>query len=441
MDKKIYFNLALAGIIVGLCAFSANQYKQTNALKRELNNNYSRAFYDMVGYVENIKTIMTKTSVCATCPKKSNLLEEIWHKANMAQENLNMLPVQQETLQSTSKYLNQVGDFAYSLNKQSLLKKDLTKGEYDKLQKLQIYGEVLGQSLEKLGRDINQGKVRWDKLKRVNKNMKNIDYLRDVEKNFQDYPTLIYDGPFSDHINKIKPKALTGKNISKDDAKKKVAEFLNHKNLKDIKQIGVTKGNIETYNFEVSQKDKEDRVYVDVTKVGGHIYSMICNRNIASSKIDMNKAKANAASFLKQKGYKNMQDTYYLKEDNQAIINYATKQDNVICYPDLIKVKVSLDTGEIIGFFAREYITSHIKRDFSDVNINMDDAKKIIGDNVEILSSNMAVIPTELKTEVLTYEFKGKLNDNDFLVYVNAKTGEVENILMIIDTPNGVLTM
>lgn len=441
MGKKFYVNLVLAGIIVGLSAFSAMLYGKTTALRHELNNNYSRAFYDMVGYVENIKTIITKTSVCTTCPKKSNLLEEIWHKANMAQENLNLLPVQQETLKSTSKYLNQVGDFAYSLNKQSLVKKDFTKEEYDKLQKLQIYSEVLTQSLQKLGRDINEGKVRWDKLKRVNKNMKSIDYLHDVEKNFQDYPTLIYDGPFSDHINKVKPKALTGKNISVNEAKNKVKEFLDYKDIETIKQIGVTKGNIETYNFEAKLKGKEDRIYVDVTKIGGHIYSMMYNKEITASRLDMESAKGFALKFLQKKGYTNMKDTYYLKEDNQAIINYATKQDNVVCYPDLMKVKVALDTGEIIGFEARGYITSHIKRDFSGVNITMEDAKKIINNDVEIISSNMAVIPTELKTEVLTYEFKGKLNQNDFLVYVNAKTGEVENILMIIDTPNGVLTM
>jgi len=60
---------------------------------------------------------------------------------------------------------------------------------------------------------------------------------------------------------------------------------------------------------------------------------------------------------------------------------------------------------------------------------------------VEILSSGLAIIPTNYKTEIFTYEFKGKLNNRDFLVYINAETGKEENILMIIDTPNGILTM
>ena len=52
----------------------------------------------------------------------------------------------------------------------------------------------------------------------------------------------------------------------------------------------------------------------------------------------------------------------------------------------------------------------------------------------------MAIIPTEWKTEILCYEFKGKIDDTDFLVYTNVETGREENILVIINTPNGILT-
>ena len=53
----------------------------------------------------------------------------------------------------------------------------------------------------------------------------------------------------------------------------------------------------------------------------------------------------------------------------------------------------------------------------------------------------MAIIPTKWKTEILCYEFKGKVDDTEFLVYINADTGKEENILVILDTPNGTLTM
>ena len=46
----------------------------------------------------------------------------------------------------------------------------------------------------------------------------------------------------------------------------------------------------------------------------------------------------------------------------------------------------------------------------------------------------MAIIPTEWQTEILCYEFKGKVNDKEFLVYINAENGREEDILIITDT-------
>jgi len=51
------------------------------------------------------------------------------------------------------------------------------------------------------------------------------------------------------------------------------------------------------------------------------------------------------------------------------------------------------------------------------------------------------MIPTEYKTEVLCWEFKGKVEDREFLVYINTQTGKEEDILVILNTPNGTLTM
>jgi len=41
----------------------------------------------------------------------------------------------------------------------------------------------------------------------------------------------------------------------------------------------------------------------------------------------------------------------------------------------------------------------------------------------------------------LCYEFKGKIDETEFLVYINAENGREENILVIIETPGGILTM
>ena len=65
---------------------------------------------------------------------------------------------------------------------------------------------------------------------------------------------------------------------------------------------------------------------------------------------------------------------------------------------------------------------------------------KKLTDKVEITSEGLAIIPTEWKDEKFCYEFKGKINDIDFIAYINAETGEEEDVLIIMNTPNGILT-
>ena len=135
-----------------------------------------------------------------------------------------------------------------------------------------------------------------------------------------------------------------------------------------------------------------------------------------------------------------MKETYYLKQDWIVTINYAYYQEGVVIYPDLIKVKVALDNGEVLGIETSGYLNNHTIRDLKKVKITREQAKKDLNKDLEIISEGMAIIPTEWKTEILCYEFKGKVDEKEFLVYINAENGREEDVLVITNTPNGTLT-
>ena len=136
-----------------------------------------------------------------------------------------------------------------------------------------------------------------------------------------------------------------------------------------------------------------------------------------------------------------MKPTYYLKQNGIVTINYAYTQENVTVYPDLIKLKIALDDGEILGMETSGYLNSHTQRTFATPKISQDEARSKINKNLEITSEGMAMIPTEYQSEILCWEFKGNVEDRQFLVYINVETGKEEDVLVILDTPNGTLTM
>ena len=89
---------------------------------------------------------------------------------------------------------------------------------------------------------------------------------------------------------------------------------------------------------------------------------------------------------------------------------------------------------------ATGYLNCHYTRTIDKDIISSEKAKEFINPNIQIENERLAIIPTEYDTEIYCWEIQGKVANSEFLVYINAKTGEEEDILVIIDTPNGTLT-
>ena len=168
---------------------------------------------------------------------------------------------------------------------------------------------------------------------------------------------------------------------------------------------------------------------------------MNSNRKVDEEKISQGDANIRGKEFLKNHGFENMKETYYLTRDGIVTINYADVQDNIVMYPDLIKVKVALDNGDVLGIETTGYLSNYEERKNKKTIISKEEAKKDLNKDLNIISEGLAIIPTEFKTEILCYEFKGKVDEREFLVYINAENGREENVLVIKNTPNGILTM
>ena len=448
-DRKMYS--IVITLIAAVSIWGIYQYKHAANLRQELDNQYNRAFYEMVASVNNVETLLAKSLISSSTQKTAVTLQDAWRQATMAQTNLGQLPVSQPVLASTSKFLTQVGDISLSLDNQNIRGKALSDDQYKTIENLYKYATTLNKSLKELQIDLGTGRLRWGELANkgtqlfsktsANASMKKIETINTT---FQNYPTLIYDGPFSDHMTSAEAKGLTGSMLNSEQAKKKVIEFIGQDRVKDVADVGKSDSDpIKTYSYDVTLKNaaKDQMINIGVTQKGGHVVWMLYNRNVTESKLNMDAAKKAGREFLKAKGFTNMEDTYYLTQDNVATINYAYRQNNVTIYPDLIKLKVALDTGEIIGMEAKTYLSNHTDRKLPTPRISAEEARKKVSSRLQLRSSGLAMIPTNYKKELFCYEFKGKLNNNDYIIYINAETGEEEDILMIVNTPNGVLTM
>jgi spore germination protein len=448
-DRHMYsVVVVLIAVVAGWGIF---QYKRASDLRQELDNQYNRAFYEMIGCVQNVEVLLMKSMVSATPEMTAETLQQAWHQANLAQTNLGQLPITQDVLANTSKFLSRVGDFALAVDRQNINGEGLNEEQYQNIENLHGYAVTLQEGLNNLQASISGGRIRWNELadkgtqlfQKQSENL-NVQMFSDIDNSFQEFPTLIYDGPFSDHMTSLQPKGLTGNDISVEDAQKKLTDFFGADKVASVEHVGeIQTDTLPAYNFRIKFKDRPEEEFAtaDITKKGGHIIWMLYNRNVGQETLDVERAIKTGLEFLKSKGYENMKDTYYIKEDSTATINYAYSQDDVVVYPDLIKVKIALDTGDIVGFESKGYIMNHTEREIPAPGLTAEAAKAKVISKANIGSTGMAMIPTKFGSEIFCYELKGKLNDKDFIVYINAVTGKEEQVLIIINTPEGILTM
>ena len=434
-------------IIVGVLIFFL--YQKQKEYRQASENSYNMAFYELVDYVQNVETYLAKSLISSTPEHGAETLTNLWREANLAQSYLSRLPIESQELSSTEKFLNQVSDYSYSLSRKNIYNEKLTEEDLNNLKELHTYSVDLENTLNQLSEDLNNGRFSWGELTEKGtvafaQQVDNIskESFSNLEENFHEYAGLIYDGAFSEHLTSNEPKGLTGEDIDENKAREKVEEFIGKENIKEINSLGFSENaTIPVYDFSITNNN-EETINISISKKGGHVVNMNSNRDITTEIISQEEAANKAKEFLDNKGFTNMKETYYLKQEGIVTINYAYMQDNVIMYPDLIKVKVALDNGEILGIETTGYLNNHVEnRDISNIKITEEEAKKDLNTNLEIISSGMAVIPTEWETELLCYEFKGKVEDKEFLVYINAENGREEDILIITNTPNGTLAM
>ncbi|MGM0409751.1 MAG: germination protein YpeB [Bacillota bacterium] len=426
------------------------QYQARKNLEIYLGNSYQRSFYEMVENIEQIQVNLAKAMVANSPAQNVLSLTKVWRSADLAQADLSQLPLSESTLYDTSKFLNQAGDYAHVLAQKNVKGELLNQKNREELQKLRKYSAQLSDALHQLEGKIFDDKINWSEL--VNRTAdelgdsknnfiaQNID---DAEEEMEKYPILIYDGPFSDHIKDMEPRAIEGKEVDRENVRKKAVDLLNIIGSKEveIKDIREIKGKIVGYTVDL--ETIEGHIYnIDFSKKGGKIINIVSSRGSQEINFSQKNAIEKGKKFLESIGYKNMNSTFFEIKDNIAYISYAFEQEDVILYTDIIDLQVCLEDNRVMGMDALSYLVAHHDRNLEKVKISSNEAKKIASGKLNKVDSvQLALIPKSGLKEVLTYEVRGEVGNEVYLIYINALTGEEEQILQLISSSNGTFSI
>jgi spore germination protein len=231
--------LAIALIFTG--AWGYNQYRLNQQYNTHMENFYQKSFYELVGNVGSVESGLAKLMVSGDRSQHMMLLSEVSRQANGAQMDLGQLPISHVALDKTSKFLNQLADYTYFLSKKVSQGQTISVDEMGNLGKLHENAVKMNAELNQLSSELLKGSGSWGKF--VSNARKEIYEASDdlytrqfvnIQKTGIDYPSLIYDGPFSEALNHKHGTELKGAPVTEQQAKDIAIRFLGNNRVAKV---------------------------------------------------------------------------------------------------------------------------------------------------------------------------------------------------------------
>lgn len=439
--KRIYRKIAAitaGALILALSAYAIALDNQKTLLQNQVNGFYQASFEGLVTDMESLKAKLNKLEAANGTYQYSVLLTDIWRQAGDTETSIAALPVSYQSTSSLTQFMNRTGDYCRYLSTKLAGGQQLSADDL-------AQARSLAQACGDISAKVNE---LWQQGYASGIGLSDIDFISEsatgsgLDFQNQEFPRLIYDGPFSESTENKQPQGLGNNMASREDAQRIAGQFAGL-DPNALTYSGDMNGTIPCYGFSGQQNGVPFTIYI--SKQGGRLLWYMSQRNtgITAAPTDQRyeQLKGVAQAFLSGKGYGETAASYAQFYGGMAVINLAPVENGVMLYPDLIKVWVDISANDVAGVDANNYLMSHKPRNIPAPALTEEDAQAKINVAITVTNARLALIPLDTNEEKLCWEFTGTVNGNEYIVYINAETGAEEDILIIQDTNEGKLVM
>ncbi|MBQ8204145.1 MAG: germination protein YpeB [Clostridia bacterium] len=436
MKKRIFIRVVsyLTAIILVFSVLIVKEHRFALTLENQVGKEYKSAYEELNNRLSNISILLKKALYSTSSQKISGISAEIYSETNLAKAALNKLSDNDKSHKILNRFLSQAGDYTrYLSDSLTLSNAPLTADQQENLRILSDFASVLSETVSETEIDSDTLNSQISELtERVNQGRLESydDILSNIESDVENYPNIIYDGPYSDYVQNPQSQMLKDMEIvTSEYANTKANEVFNT----DLKPNGAFEENfIEGYEFVGENSN------VKISKRGGIVLSFNRGRDVKNSNLSYTQALDKAERYLTDNGYDNMRATYHQSVNNICIINFAYVDGQTLCYTDLIIIGVALDNGEIVSFDAFGFVINHKSRVFESLTTTEEQAREKLPPSLTVKASAIALIPKNSYDEVRCYEFLcAGPDDEEILFYINVSSLEIEEIFLVVSDDNG----
>ena len=438
---KIRWISFLAAAAICFTAALAACFAGAKHYETRINADTGRALGTVMDAVDKLDRSLRK-SACATTPVMESIVcTDIYSSANEVVTAMSVLPVRSSSLENVARHLGIVGDYAAMLSRVNAGGERFSD---DALRQLHQFTEVtasLHDALSDMQRRLAEGELTNEVFQRITDTFDNLEKKTDavtdtmeaqmetISGAFPEVPALIYEGVYSDHAAEIRQTLEAMKPCTAQEARAAAAAWFGCEE-KALREADAVEGQIPCYCFSWENNGKD--MQIAVTRSGCQVLWMIGEDGQGDAAYDSEQVEQSARQFLADHGFGDMAATDVSVSGGEARIRFASVlEDGILCYPDEITVTMSLSSGDIVAFNAREYLLHHRDRDVSVFDTGREKTASAIPTFLTVKSVRPAILKAIGSNERYCYEYLCEdAQGNAYQISVNANTMEQEQILL-----------
>ena len=427
VSKKVKTLLAVLAVLL-VCAAAASitmgvlfskKNAQAGDYKGRVDRLYEASYYEAMDNMTDVERKLGKVAALSKPKLQQEFLYDIWRQCGVAVTCLSGMAEESEQMEAVINFLNKTGDYCYYLSRKAETD-PTTEKERNNLLKFKRIMRELNASLNAV-RDKTETSEGIDASV-----LSDMSAVGEAIKNSSDvdYPELIYDGPFSDGLKKRDAVFLAGKEeINEERSLEMLKTYFQDAEMAE--KVGESNSTIPAYIYSFTSGGIKGTA--QISKAGGYLVEYAAYEKTVDPEYTVDECVAAAKLFLKKVGYEDMECVWTYNSDSVVYLNFAYDLNGTICYPDLIKLKVSAQTGRVLGLEAQNYMYNHKER-----TPVTEKARIVVSDKISVEQTRECVIPTEWGTEIFCMEVKGTCEGDVYYVYYDLQTGEETEAFVVV---------
>ncbi len=410
-----------------LTAGALRMSDMTNAAAYAHMNN----MYEFDEATDNIQVSLSKLKIASSPLEQSSLLSEVLVNSEIAEGDLERLPLSSQAAEIMNSFYNKTGAFAKNALEKLARGEKLSSEDKEVLNGLYRANTAMRLKIDELTRNMTLKDMlamamgKESEIERYLIEAMGGAYENGKDLNLEDIK--VSSGAFAYLSGKREISSAEGEDIAKDILEDYAVcdiEFTGETTVKDFK----------CYNYTL--KDCTDgEYYVQITKIGGALLSLNSYKPCDGDNYSERACVEIAEDFLDEVEYEDVEPVWVNTTGDTVEIRFAYVYGGVTVYSDLINVKVCKDRGIVTGVDAYQYLKNHKERERQNAKISEGQIREKLA-ATDIRNVKKAIIPLNGK-DVFCYEANVYYDGEEYFVYYDANTGAEVYVKTVVNSERG----